>query len=152
MQQTGAENKAYYFDAVDDFVAVTDFDMEPDLTVSFWFKKSTTGNNEHVFSRGNDGDANSINVIFDDATQSLRTYINGSQNILNVTGALYTGLLDNQRHFYSLTIADDESVPGKKLCTVFLDGITKLTDSSINAGSFNPTPNINVGRRSITSA
>ena len=152
MQQTGAENKAYYFDAVDDFVAVTDFDMEPDLTVSFWFKKSTTGNNEHIFSRGNDGDANSINVIFDDATQSLRTYINGSQTILNITGALYTGLLDNQRHFYSLTIADDESVPGKKLCTVFLDGITKLTDNSINAGSFNPTPNINVGRRSITSA
>jgi hypothetical protein len=51
-----------------------------------------------------------------------------------------------------LTIADDESVPGKKLCTVFLDGATKLTDSSVGAGIFNPTPNINVGRRSISSA
>jgi hypothetical protein len=52
---TGADNKAYNFDGVDDFVSVTDLpNMDPSLTVSFWFKTTTTGNNQHIFSRGGD--------------------------------------------------------------------------------------------------
>jgi len=52
MQRTGAENKAYNFDGVDDFVSVTDIAyMDPSLTISFRFKTNTTGNNQHIFSR-----------------------------------------------------------------------------------------------------
>jgi hypothetical protein len=134
MQKTGADGKAYNFDGVDDFVSVTDIaDMDPSMTISFWFKTTTTGNNQHIVSRGNDTGTNSINVIFDQASQSLKTYINGSQNILNVTGSLYTGLLNNQRHFYSLTIDNDGAISGKKLSTVYIDGITKLTNSTLNS-------------------
>jgi hypothetical protein len=134
MQKSGADAKAYNFDGVDDFVSVTDItNMDPSLTVSFWFKTTTTGNNQHIFSWGDDTEVNSINVIFDAASQSLKTYINGSQTILNITGSLYTGLLNNQWHFYSLTIDNDGAISGKKLATVFIDGITKLTNSTLNS-------------------
>jgi hypothetical protein len=148
MYQTGVDGKAFQFDGINDEVSIVDFDHGPDLTVSFRFKTNSTGNNMHLYSHGDTAAVNSINVLLNNSDQTLKTFINGQQTILNLNGTLYPTLINNERHLYTLTIDDDGEIAGKKKATVYIDGTERITNSSIDAGIYNPTNNITLARRS----
>jgi hypothetical protein len=148
LNQTGIDGKAVYFDGINDDVSILDFNYWPDLSISFRFKVSATGNDIHLRSHGDDGATNSVNVVLDDASKSLKTYINGNQSILNLWSSIYNWVVDWWRHFYTLTLDDNWFVPGKKAAVVYIDGIAQITNSSIDAWTYDPTNNITIGRRS----
>lgn len=148
MNQTGVDGKAFRFDGVNDEVSIVDFDHGPDLTVSFRFKTNSTGNNMYLYSHGDSGAVNSINVVLNNSDQTLKTFINGQQTILNLNGTLYPTLINNERHLYTLTIDDNGEIAGKKKATVYIDGTPRISNSSIDAGTYNPINNITLARRS----
>ncbi|HCY21317.1 TPA: hypothetical protein DIC40_05755 [Patescibacteria group bacterium] len=77
------------------------------MTISFRFKTNSTGNNMHLYSHGDSAAVNSINVLLNNSDQTLKTFINGQQTILNLNGTLYPTLINNERHLYTLTIDDN---------------------------------------------
>lgn len=148
MNQTGVDGKAFQFDGVNDEVSIVDFDHGPDLTISFWFKTNSTGNNMYLYSHGDSTATNSINVLLNNSDQTLKTFINGQQTILNLNRTLYPTLINNERHLYTLTIDDNGEIAGKKKATVYIDGTPRISNSSIDAGIYNPINNITLARRS----
>jgi len=141
MNQTWADGKSFYFDGINDDINVVDFVYWLSFSVYFWFKTTNTWNNIHLFSHGSDTYASwSVNVVLDNASKSLKTYINWNQNILNLD--IYTGLVDGKWHLYTLTINDDDKVPWKKQATVYIDSSPMITNSTLNSGNYSPVHNI----------
>ncbi|MDD3262834.1 MAG: Ig-like domain-containing protein [Candidatus Absconditabacteria bacterium] len=152
MNQAGIDGKAFQFDGVNDELSIVDFDHGPDLTVSFRFKTNSTNNNMYLYSHGDSTATNSINVVLNNSDQTLKTFINGQQTILNLNSTIYNTITDNERHLYTLTINDDGEIAGKKKATVYIDGQEKISNSSIDSGIYNPTNNITLARRSTNQA
>ena len=152
MNQAGIDGKAFQFDWVNDELSIVDFDHWPDLTVSFRFKTNSTNNNMYLYSHWDSTATNSINVVLNNSDQTLKTFINWQQTILNLNSTIYNTITDNQRHLYTLTIDDDWEIAGKKKATVYIDGQEKISNSSIDSGIYNPTNNITLARRSTNQA
>ncbi len=150
--QTGVNGKAFQFDGVNDEVSIVDFEYGPDLSVSFRLKTNSTGNNMYLFSHWDSGAVNSINIVLNNSDKMIKTFINGQQTILNLNSSTYTTLTNNERHLYTLTIDDNWEIPGKKKATVYIDGIEKISNSSIDAWWYNPINNITLARRSANQA
>lgn len=152
MQETGIDNKAFYFDGSDDKLTVVDFGYGPDFTMSVWFKKSSNVGTDYLFSHGDDNDSNSFNVYFDSSSSSLKTTVNWSE-LFEINGSDYTDLLDDERHLYTLTVDDNYAAGWKKKIILYIDGEeVGLDQTTLVAWSYNPTPNITVWRRSIDTA
>lgn len=150
MNQTGIDNRAFYFNGLDTALSIVNFDYGRSFSVSFWFKTTATGNNVHLYSHGGDNAANSMNVVLDAASGALKTYFNGQQNILNLTGN-YNNLVDGNRHYYTMTVNDvwANSWANKDIM-VYIDGAYQLHNTSISSWERSPVNNIVIGRMSDT--
>jgi len=152
MQETWIDNKAFYLDGSDDKLTVVDFGYGPDFTISVWFKKSANIGTDYLFSHGADSDNNSLNVYFDSSSSSLKTLINWS-GLFEIDGSDYTDLLDDEWHLYTLAVDDNYVAGWKKKVVLYIDWEqVDLDQTTLIAWSYNPIPNITIGRRSIDTA
>ena len=107
-----------------------------EFTLSFWFRMTDNAGigYRYIYSHGNAGDANTLNVYFiEDATVTgsgaqnvLRTYLrdaNDGDHMADLDISA-TGLADNQWHLYTLT-----TVTGVG-STVSIDGVQRATSTT----------------------
>lgn len=138
-------------DGTDDAITVVDFGYGPDYTVQFWFQDTSNTATEYLYSHGDDGAANSINVVLNGTTNALETTLNGTL-LFSLSGSAYSDLLDGARHMYTITVDDNFAAGGYKKVAYYIDGQQVAVDTSLLASSFNPINNIIFGRKSLNTA
>lgn len=142
------------FDEVNDAITIPDFDYTSAnaFTVSFWFNVAdNTGNSfQYMFSHGNFGVNNSLNVYFGEASLAfttdrnmLKTIFQDNNDATNTNGHdAGTALVDGNWHYYTFSV----SSPGNPI--VYIDGVAVANITFQGGQSFNPVSNIFLGGRS----
>ena len=138
------------FDEVDDYVRIGDFDYtnaSDEFSVSFWFKISEVEGSayQYMFSHGNYGAINSLNVYFSEASEGtggeeVRTNItlNDGTSWQPATSPIFA---DGQWHLYTVTVSAADGAE------IYIDSNSVLTNPAIKGASLNPSTDIYLGGR-----
>lgn len=144
----GEFSGSYFFDGIDDYLEVSDFDYGPSFTLTFWFLSTNNDGHlyQYMFSHGPVHARNSLSVYFTEKDHELdkgaiKTNLRDTDDphndrIFNTP----VGLSDGRWHFYAATVQIDGT-------TVFLDGEPYLTHPQ-GGGAFDPDTDIIIGGRS----
>jgi len=147
---SGKFGQALSFDEVDDYVDIPDFDYtntSNEFSLSFWFRIADVAGSlyQYMYSHGNYGAANSLNVYFsetDEGTggEEVRTNItlSDSNSWQPSTASIFA---DGQWHMYTITVS---SVDG---ATIYIDANSVLTNPAIKGAALNPATAIHIGSR-----
>lgn len=148
----GKIGKGVAFDEIDDYISISDFDYTSSFTMSFWFNLNDNSGTsyQYLFSHGNFGVSNSLNVYFGEDNLSIAVDRNMLKNIFQdsndatSTSGLDAGNLftDGNWHLYSISVGNYGGA------TVYLDGIQVAYMSILGGNSYNPVTNIFLGSRS----
>jgi flagellar hook assembly protein FlgD len=141
------------FDEVNDYVSIGDSSYGPEFTLAFWFNVSDNigSNFQYIFSHGNAGTVNSINIYICEQSQSacsgkLRTAILDSNDSTSNYAVDVTAPIDGQWHHYAARVKTGE---GTK---VYLDGVLVGTLATHGGGPINPSGSFRLGARNDLSA
>ena len=148
---TGAFGDALSFnESITDYVQVPDFTYNNEYTITFDFKiDDNTGSLfQYIYSHGNVGSTNSVNVfLLEDAHGSdpnqFRTVVRDTDDALDNFALPFdasTLIGDGLWHTYTLIVNSSGS-------TVYIDGIQKVSNALYGGDSFDPAGDLYLGAR-----
>ncbi len=152
---TGKFSNALSFDAVNDYVVVTDFSLTNSFSVCFWFKptanslNSPDANYHYMFSWGTVETANDVNIWLVGSSESVSGLAlrvstmdnNDSDAVVLLRDPTDIHFYDGNWHHICVTI---DKTHGRY---VYFDGASKFHDTANGGDSIDPSTNIYIGGR-----
>ncbi len=148
---TGRFGSALSFDEVDDYVVISDLAYNTNFSISFAFRISDNSGTlfQYLYSHGTVQTQNSVNVYLGESGSSfantLRTIaLDGNDTTTGIEidvnlGTL--GVLDGNWHTYTLTVSSTNGA------AVYIDGVSRASNSTVGRDGINPTGSIYLGAR-----